>query len=110
MQRLSGYCSSWLSWLIGGPEPRSYVPSIGTHALTRLRSSNSRERSTHRSRTSGNFVIGSSVIGPPFPSVNLSISAEQLCRTFPLMIIVHAPQTSSKQPLSQTGGVVLVPL
>src|SRR5207237_6612462 len=35
--------------------------------------------------------------------------AEQLWRTLPLMTMVHAPQTSSRQPLSQTGGVVCCP-
>src|SRR5437868_2046539 len=56
----------------------------------------------------GNLLIGSSVIGWP-SSLILSTSAEQLCRTLPLMIMVHAPQTSSRQPLSHTGGVVCWP-
>src|SRR5450432_105054 len=87
----------------------SYVPSIGTHALIFFRSLKSRLRSTHRSRTSGNLLIGSSVIGSP-GAPSLSTSAEQDCRTRPLISIVQAPQTSSKQPLSQTGEVVDTPV
>src|SRR5215213_5286158 len=83
---------------MGGPVPRSYVPSIGTHALARL-------RSTNRSRTSGNLVIGSSVIG----CSSLSTKAEHDCRVLPLISIVQAPHTSSRQPLSHTGGVVCRP-
>src|SRR5215204_4209472 len=56
----------------------------------------------------GNLLIGSSVMAWPF-SVSLSTRAEQLWRTLPLMTMVHAPQTSSRQPLSQTGGVVCWP-
>lgn len=56
----------------------------------------------------GNLLIGSSVIGSPgWPT--LSTRAEQDCRTRPLITIVQAPQTSSRHPLSQTGGVVSVP-
>src|ERR1700694_5861112 len=54
---------------------------------------------------SGNFFIGESVIG----CSSLSISAEQACRTFPLMFIVQEPQTSSRQAASQAGGVVVLP-
>src|SRR5687767_15791704 len=78
---------------------------MGTHALARFRSLNSRERSTHRSRITGNLLIGSSVIG----CSSLSTRAEQLCRVLPLISIVHAPQTSSRQALSHTGEVVGVP-
>src|SRR4051812_14053986 len=78
---------------------------MGTQHLVFFRSEKRRWRLTNRSRTMGNLLIGSRVIGPPF-SLILSTSAEQLWRTLPLMIMVHAPQTSSRQPLSQTGGVV----
>src|SRR5437867_4189023 len=81
---------------------------MGTQYLVFFRSPNRRWRLTNRSRRMGNLLIGSRVIGSPF-SATLSTSAEQLCRTLPLMIIVHAPQTSSRQPLSQTGGVVCWP-
>src|SRR5699024_6566386 len=46
-----------------GPGPKSYVPSIGTHALTRFKLSNMNERSTCRSRTIGKVLIGSNLIG-----------------------------------------------
>jgi len=39
-----------------GPSPRSYVPSIGIQHCVRFKSSNIFERSTTRSRISGNFV------------------------------------------------------
>src|SRR4051812_34458775 len=42
MQRESTYRCSCSSCEIGGPEPRSCVPSIGTQDLVRLRSSNNR--------------------------------------------------------------------
>src|SRR5688572_13046249 len=64
-----------------------------------------RWRSTNRSRTRGYFVIGSSVIG----CSSLSTRAEQLWRVLPLMSIVQAPHTSSRHPLSHTGGVVWRP-
>ena len=51
MQRDSGYASSWLSCDWRGPGPSSCDPSSWIQALTRLRSSNMRERSTTRSRT-----------------------------------------------------------
>src|SRR5688500_4775819 len=75
---------------------------MGTHALARFRSLNSRWRSTNRSRTRGNLLIGSSVIG----SSSLSTRAEHDWRVLPLISIVQAPQTSSRQPLSHTGVVV----
>src|SRR5687768_14209334 len=90
MHRDSGYRSSCNSCEIGGPDPKSYVPSTGTHAFTRFRSSKMRCRSTKRSRTSGYFVIGSSVIGTPGPP-SLSTSAEQDCLVLPLINIVQAP-------------------
>src|SRR5690242_13950656 len=108
MHRDSGYRSSCNSLEMDGPVPRSYVPSMGIHALTRLRSLNSRWRSTNRSRTRGNLVIGSSVIAPSTVPI-LSTSAEQAWRVRPLMSIVQAPHTSSRHPLSQTGDVVSTP-
>src|SRR5678816_4626370 len=88
-----------------GPGPRSYVPWIGIQPLIRIRSLNMRPRSTDRSRTTGNLLIGSSVIG----CVRRSTSAEQDCRTLPLTSIVQAPQTSSRQCASQATGVVFLP-
>src|SRR3954464_3301084 len=81
---------------------------MGTQHLVFFRSLKRRWRLTNRSRRMGNLLIGSSVMGWPLV-VSLSTSAEQLWRTLPLMIMVHAPQTSSRQPLSQTGGVVAWP-
>src|SRR5712691_11340539 len=78
---------------------------MGIQALTRRRASNILPRSTVRSRTSGNFFIGCKLIG----CASLSISAEQACRTLPLITIVQEPQTSSRQAASQAGGVVLFP-
>ena len=54
---------------------------------------------------SGNLVIGSSVIG----CSSFAISAEHDCRTRPLMIMVQAPQTSSRQLESHTTGEVALP-
>ena len=88
-----------------GPGPRSWVPSMGIHAFTCLRASNIRCGPPMRSRTSGNFFIGSRVIG----CSSSSTSAEQACRALPLMIIVQVPQTSSRQLESQTTGVVACP-
>src|SRR5699024_4938545 len=48
---------------IRAPDPKSYVPSIGTQAFTRFKISNIRERSTCKSLTIGNVLIGSNVIG-----------------------------------------------
>src|SRR5436305_4513812 len=81
---------------------------MGTQHLVFFRSPKSRLRFTNRSRRIGNLLIGSSVIAWPL-SVSLSTRAEQLWRTLPLMTMVHAPQTSSRQPLSHTGGVVCCP-
>ena len=88
--------------LCRGPGPRLCVPSRAIHALTFLRSLNSRDRSTARSLTSANLRIGSRVIGWS----SLSTSAEQAIRTLPLMFIVQLPQTSSRQFESQITGVV----
>src|SRR6266566_6292251 len=81
---------------------------MGTQHLVFLRSLKRRWRLTNRSRTSGNLLIGSRVIGLA-GAPSFSTRAEQLWRTLPLMTMVHAPQTSSRQPLSQTGGVVCWP-
>src|SRR5882672_8671721 len=78
---------------------------MGIQALTRRRASNILPRSTVRSRTRGNFFIGCKLTG----WASLSISAEQACRTLPLITIVQEPQTSSRQAASQAGGVVLFP-
>src|SRR5712664_289832 len=78
---------------------------MGIQALTRRRASNILPRSTVRSRTSGNFFIGCKLIG----CASWSISAEQACRTLPLITMVQGPQTSSRQAASQAGGVVLFP-
>jgi len=63
MQRESAYAYCCASSVMRGPGPTSYVPSIGTQARTRFRFSNMRLRSTARSRTTGNFENGSSLIG-----------------------------------------------
>src|SRR5690606_6357181 len=101
--------SSYAHWRLcsgmRGPGPRSYVPSMGIHALTRLSASNIRERSTIRSRTTGNVFIGESRIGHS----SLSTSAEQAWRGLPLMTIEQAPHTSSRQFDSQTTGFVRSP-
>src|SRR3954471_22528297 len=81
---------------------------MGTQHLVFFRSLKRRWRLTNRSRRMGNLLIGSSVMGWPLV-VSLSTRAEQLWRTLPLMIMVHAPQTSSRQLLSQTGGVLCWP-
>jgi hypothetical protein len=81
---------------------------MGTQHLVRFRSLNNRWRLTNKSRTIGNLLMGSSVIGSP-GSPSLSTSAEQLWRTLPLITMVQAPQTSSRQPASHTGGVVATP-
>ena len=67
-----------------------------------------RWRSTQRSRTTGNLLIGSSEMVPS-SWMMLAMSAEQLWRTRPLMTMVHEPQTSSRQPLSHATGVVEAP-
>jgi hypothetical protein len=56
----------------------------------------------------GNFVIGASVIVCPFGAMR-SIIALHDCLTFPLMIIVHEPHTSSRQTHSQTTGATFLP-
>jgi len=76
-----------------GPEPRSYVPSTGTHALTFFRFSKITLRSTARSRTTGNFDNGSSLIG----CSRWSMSAEQAILALPLISMAQEPHTSSRQ-------------
>src|SRR5215469_18794565 len=88
-----------------GPSPRLYVASIGIQALTRLRDSNMNWRSTARSRTTGNLVMGSRRIG----CSRLSTSAEHAIFAFPLMTIAQDPQTSSRQLDSYETGVVFLP-
>src|ERR1700687_118200 len=78
---------------------------MGIHALTRFKLSNMNCRSTARSRTMGNFDIGSSRIG----CSNLSTNAEQAMRALPLMSIAHEPQTVSRQLESYETGVVFLP-
>lgn len=78
---------------------------MGTQARTRFRASNMRIRSTIRSRTRGNLVMGSSTTG----CSSWSIRALQAWRTFPLMIMVQAPHTSSRQLASQTTGLTFAP-
>src|SRR5437588_12585448 len=73
-----------------GPGPRSYEPSISIQALTRFRWLNISERSTTRSRTFGNFRIGSSVMG--LCGSRLSTSAEHDWRARPLMTIVRSEE------------------
>src|SRR6266404_9012725 len=105
MQRESGYDSSCSSTVRRGPGPRSYVPSTGTQALTFFRFSKSTLRSTERSRTSGNFDSGSSLMGWSY----LSSRAEQAMRALPLISMAQEPQTSSRQFESYVTGVVFLP-
>src|SRR6185369_10433235 len=77
MQRENAYAISCSPDDSRGPEPRSYEPSIGIHALTRFSASNIGERSTCRSRTTGNLLSGSSTIGP---GASVSTSAVHDCR------------------------------
>src|SRR5499425_3748488 len=78
---------------------------MGIQALTRLRDSNMNWRSTARSRTTGNLVIGSRRMG----CSRLSTSAEHAIFTFPLITMAHEPQTSSRQLDSYETGVVFLP-
>src|SRR6266436_8892718 len=105
MQRDSGYAFSCTSGAMRGPSPRLYVPSMGIQAFTRFRLSNMNCRSTVKSRTSGNFDIGSIRIG----CSSLSTSAEHAMRALPLMSIAHDPQISSRQFESYEIGVVFFP-
>ena len=78
---------------------------MGIHACTRFRASNMRLRSTIRSRTTGNFASGSSVIG----CVSLSTSDVQPIAGRPFTDIAHEPHTSSRQLISQAGAGTRVP-
>src|SRR5665213_3474987 len=78
---------------------------MGTQALTFFRFSKSTERSTARSRTTGNFESGASVMG----CVSLSTSAEQAIIALPLISIAQEPQISSRQLESYVMGVVSTP-
>src|SRR6202034_1269773 len=93
MQREMGYATSCASGDRRGPGPRSYVPSIGTQALTVFKFSKSTLRSTARSRTTGNLENGSRRIG----CSRLSINAEHAMRARPLINMAHEPHTSSRQ-------------
>ena len=66
---------------------------MGTQAWTRFRFSKRTERSTWRSRTSGNLESGSTLMG----CSRLSTSEEQAMRALPLMRMAHDPQISSRQ-------------
>src|SRR5690606_42002255 len=58
------------------------ISSMGTQALTVRSASNMRWRSTQRSRTTGNLLMGSRVmVLSSVSATSVSISAEQLCRT-----------------------------
>ena len=57
----------------------------------------------------GNFDMGSRVIVAPSRGAYSSMRQEQDWRAVPLMTMVQAPQTSSRQPESQTTGVDRLP-
>src|ERR1035441_2222265 len=78
---------------------------MGTQALTAFKFSNKTDRSTCRSRTSGNLLSGSTRMG----CSRLSTRAEQAMRALPLMRIAQEPQISSRQFESYVIGVVLWP-
>src|SRR5947199_9481798 len=78
---------------------------MGTQALTAFRFSKRTERSTLRSRTTGNLDNGASRIGWS----NLSTRAEQAMRALPLMSMAQLPQISSRQLESYVTGVVGLP-
>src|SRR5690625_689622 len=58
-----------------------------------------------RSRTTGNVLIGAKRIG----CSKLSTNVAQDCLAVPLITIEQAPQTSSKQLISQYTGAVFLP-
>src|SRR5512135_3448403 len=105
MQRDSGYAACWSSCDILGPGPAPYVMSTGIQACTFLKLTNRELRSTTRSRTTGNFVNGSMTTGSFRPSTRVL----HACLGMPLMVIAHAPQTSSRQEHSHATGVVFLP-
>ena len=57
----------------------------------------------------GNFVMGRSSISWGLSCSSRSTKAEQAWRTRPLMTIVHAPHTSSRQLQSQATGATRLP-
>jgi len=67
-----------------------------------------RERSTTRSRITGNLLIGRSSISGR-SSRSRSTRAVHAWRTRPLITIVHAPHTSSRQLHSQATGATRRP-
>ena len=83
------------------------MPSIGIQAWAFLSDSNINERSTQRSRITGNFDIGSIVTLRSCDT--RPASALHAWRTRPLITIEHAPQTSSRQLASKTTGEVRLP-
>src|SRR5690625_4671194 len=101
----SSYAHSRFFSGIRGPGPKSCVPSIGIQALICLSASNITSRSTMRSRTTGNVLIGAKRIG----CSKLSTNVAQDCLAVPLITIEQAPQTSSKQLISQYTGAVFLP-
>lgn len=69
-----------------------------------------RERSTSRSRTTGNLGKGSRTMGlPGWAASNGSTSAEQAGRGRPSISMAQAPHTSSMQLCSHTGGSTRIP-
>src|ERR1039458_2211674 len=79
---------------------------MGTQALTAFRFSKRTERSTWRSRTNGNLLSGSTLIG----CSTFATSVEQAILALPLMRIAQEPQISSRQLESYVTGVVARPL
>src|SRR5699024_2289771 len=91
---------------ICAPGPRSYVPSLATPAFIRSTSSNTLLPSTCKPRITCTVLIASTL----FVCSHLSMIGVQDCLDLPLITIEHAPQTSSKQFISQMTGVVFSPL
>ena len=87
-----------------GAADSSYAASIQTSA--RLRASNIYDRSTHRSRTTGNFDSGSRMTGAGGKSSRFALQASN---GLPLMSIAHAPQLPSAHPHSHAIGVTGFP-
>src|SRR2546425_10848361 len=101
MQFESGYPFSCTSGETRGPSPRSYVPSMGIQAFTRLRLSNMNWRSTARSRTRGNLVIGSGRIRYS----HLCIGRAALIRALPVIGEAAEPPVSPGQLEAEGVGV-----
>src|SRR5260370_41806842 len=84
---------------------------MGTQALPFLRFSKRTERSTARSRTTGNFERGARVMGwSLFGPVSLSTRAEQAIVALPLVSMAQGPQISSRQVEAEVIGVVGLPV